>query len=133
MKMITVRLNLFVICIVRKTVLRHIHKNPELGIGSWTEANESTQGNRVHTLLWTQNWEEELIWERFFQTDEQFSFRKDYVENKEAERQEICGNCRGMNLLLLKPNYYTTKWFSKKLLAIEINEIEIKMNMCYMG
>ena len=49
MKMITVRLNLFVICIVRKTVLRHIHKNPELGIGSWTEANESTQGNRVQS------------------------------------------------------------------------------------
>ena len=41
---------------------------------------------------------------------------------------------RGINRLLLKPNYRTTKWVSKKLLAGEINKTEAKMDkLVYLG
>ena len=30
--------------------------------------------------------------------------------------------------LVSEPNYYTTKWFSKNLLAIEMKKIKVKMN-----
>ena len=36
--------------------------------------------------------------------------------------------------LVSKPNYYTTKWFSKRFLAIEIKKIKVKMNKpVYLG
>ena len=38
------------------------------------------------------------------------------------------------NQLVSEPNYHTTKWFSECLLAIEINEINVKMNKpVYLG
>ena len=38
------------------------------------------------------------------------------------------------NQLKSEPNYRTTKWFSKYLLAIEITEINVKMNKpVYLG
>ena len=41
---------------------------------------------------------------------------------------------RGISRLLLKPNYCTTKWVSKKLLAGEINKTEAKMDkLVYLG
>ena len=36
--------------------------------------------------------------------------------------------------LVSEPNFYTTKWFSENLLAIEVNKIKIKMNKpVYLG
>ena len=32
------------------------------------------------------------------------------------------------NLLVPKPNYHTTKWFSEHLLAIEMKKVKVKMN-----
>ena len=32
------------------------------------------------------------------------------------------------NLLVPKPNYHTTKWFSENLLAIEMKKVKVKMN-----
>ena len=33
-----------------------------------------------------------------------------------------------INLLVPKPNYHTTKWFSENLLAIEMKKVKVKMN-----
>ena len=38
------------------------------------------------------------------------------------------------NQLVSEPNYYTTKWFSENLLAIEIKKTKVKMNKpVYLG
>ena len=38
------------------------------------------------------------------------------------------------NLLMSKPNYHTTEWFSKNLLAIEMKKTKVKMNKpVYLG
>ena len=38
------------------------------------------------------------------------------------------------NQLVSEPNYHTTKWFSKNLLAIEIKKAKVKMNKpVYLG
>ena len=38
------------------------------------------------------------------------------------------------NQLVSEPNYYTTKWFSENLLAIEVKKIKLKMNKpVYLG
>ena len=38
------------------------------------------------------------------------------------------------NQLVSEPNYYTTKWYSKNLLAVEMKRIKIKMNKpVYLG
>ena len=38
------------------------------------------------------------------------------------------------NLLVSEPNYHTTKWFSEKLLAIEMKKTKVKMNKpIYLG
>ena len=38
------------------------------------------------------------------------------------------------NQLVTEPNYHTTKWFSKNLLAIEMKKAKVKMNMpIYLG
>ena len=38
------------------------------------------------------------------------------------------------NQLVSEPNYYTTKWFSESLLAIELKKIKVKMNkLLYLG
>ena len=41
---------------------------------------------------------------------------------------------KGRNYLVSEPNYYTTKWFSENLLAIEMKKIKVKMNKpVYLG
>ena len=41
---------------------------------------------------------------------------------------------RRRSYIVSEPNYHTTKWFSEKLLAIEMKKIKIKMNKpVYLG
>ena len=56
-------------------------------------------------------------------------FRKT-MENVRKHRDiRLVTTDRRRNHQASKPNYYATKWFSKNLLAIEINKTEVKMSL----
>ena len=56
------------------------------------------------------------------------------MENIRNRDIKLVVNVRKMSHLVAVPNYHMTKWFSKKLLAIEINKTEVKMNKpVYLG
>ena len=57
------------------------------------------------------------------------------MENVRKHRDiKLVTTDRRRNQLVSEPNYHTTKWFSEKLLAIEMKETKVKMNKpVYLG
>ena len=57
------------------------------------------------------------------------------MENVRKQRiVKLVNNDKKRNKLVSEPNYHTTKWFSKNLLAIEIKKTSAKMNKpIYLG
>ena len=57
------------------------------------------------------------------------------MENVKKHRDiKLVTTDKKRNQLVSEPNYYTTKWFSENLLAIEMEKIKIKMNKpVYLG
>ena len=51
------------------------------------------------------------------------------MENVRKRRDiKLAATDKRRNRLVSEPNYHTTKWFSEKLLAIEMKKTKVKMN-----
>ena len=51
------------------------------------------------------------------------------MENVRTHRDiKLVTRDKRRNYLVSEPNYYTTKWFSENLLAIEMKKVKVKMN-----
>ena len=57
------------------------------------------------------------------------------MENVRTHRDiKLVTRDKRRNYLVSEPNYYTTKWFSENLLAIEMKKVKVKMNKpVYLG
>ena len=53
---------------------------------------------------------------------------KDELGGKIMTDIKLVTTDRGRNRLVSEPNYHATKWFSEKLLAIEMKKAKVKMN-----
>ena len=64
--------------------------------------------------------------ERLLEADEQFSVWNNYEKCKEHRDSKYVTSNRRRSYLVSELNYYVTKWFSEKVLAIHMNKTELK-------
>ena len=70
----------------------------------------------------------------FFKKMNNTVFRKTMKNERKHKDIELVTTERRKNQLVSKPNYCTTKWFSKNWSAIEMKKIKVKMNKAlYLG
>ena len=55
-------------------------------------------------------------------------FKKNMENVRKPRDIKLVTTDKKRNQLVSEPNYYTKKWFSKNLLAIEMKKIKVKMN-----
>ena len=70
----------------------------------------------------------------FFKSMNNSVFRKTMKNVRKHRDIKLLATDKRRNQLVSEPNYQTTKWFSKDLLAIEMKKIKVKMNKpVYLG
>ena len=70
----------------------------------------------------------------FFRLMNNSIFRKTMENIRRRRDIKLVTTDKRRNQLNSEPNYHTTKWFSKNLLAIEMKKIKVKMNkVVYLG
>ena len=116
--------------------LCNIYKSSEAGIESWTNTIKTTQGNGIQSKSMaeaahryehrTESKSQKWFEEDFFKLMNNYVFGKT-MKNVREQRSIKLVAIDIRNHLVSGLNYHTAKYFSEKLLTIEINKTDIKI------